>query len=317
MAKLTNMGVYERYIYPALIILVVYLLFFSQPDVFNTRSWKELWNLGHVPVFTGLGFIIYRLYPSLQEKKLLRQLMILLLIGSIVGLSIEILQFLVGRNASVTDLLLDVIGISLALPLFSRQVKLLAIRSKIYIYSLGLLLVTLASWPFSTVLYDEARAWRQFPALSDFENRYELGRWSGNADRVLSDEVAYGGNRSLKVELVNKHYSGIELLYFPGDWTEYAMLQFQVYNPAQDVFPLTVSIYDGQHRKNKYSYYDRYTSVFKITPGWNNIQIPVALLKDAPKKRQMDISDIRGIRIFSVKPPKGRRFYIDSVQLIN
>jgi hypothetical protein len=52
-----------------------------------------------------------------------------------------------------------------------------------------------------------------------------------------------------------------------------------------------------------------------MRPGWNEIKVPINMLVIAPKNRNMDITDILGLRLFVVKPENDLSFYVDTVRL--
>ena len=303
--------------YLPLLGILVFLLFFARTDVFSTRSWKEFWNLGHIPLFIVLGFIVYRIKPGLQNRALTTQFVIFAATGFVVGLCIEFIQSFTHRNASLQDVMLDTLGALIAVTLFSNRIRKFTTWSKGLVFLLVNVLLVFACWRFVAVAWDESQAYRDFPLLSDFEYERELGRWTGNARRDISTDVYKQGSRSLKVSLKQSFYSGVELQYFPSDWSDYAVLSLQVFNPASESFSLTASIFDQQHKTNNFSYRDRYTDQFALRPGWNEIVIFLDEILNAPSKRQMDITHIHGLRLFVVKPSKGQYFYIDTVRLEN
>jgi len=294
---------------------LVFLLFFAKMDVLSPRSWKQAWNLGHIPLFILVGYAVYLFNPGFQNKNLVKQVLFLALTGFFLGLGIEFLQTFVNRQISLWDVMLDILGAVIAIPLFSSQVRTLAIYHKLLIYSVTCALLIFASWRFMIAVWDEYQAYRQFPILSDFEHYRELDRWTGKAAREIVSDVSKDGSRSLKVSLQPRSNSGIELQYFPTNWSGYELLTMHVFNLEAELLTLAVSIHDSQNRYNRYAYYDRYTEQFFLQHGWNEISIFVDELIHAPKRRHMDITHIRGVRLYVAKPAKGQQFYIDGVRL--
>lgn len=299
---------------PVLLGLTI-LLFIGSSDTILSRSWKHAWDLGHIPLFILLAYLVYHLDHRLQDKGLFRQFVYLVVMSFVIGVVIEYLQTYVHRQASLSDVMKDMLGACIAIPLFSYRFRQLLFYQKFIAYTVTVILLIYVTWPVMTAAWDEYVAHKQFPLLSDFERTQELSRWTGNARREISDEVFTNGKHSLKVSLIKKIYSGVELEYFPGDWTKYTLLRLDVYNPKPRNMSLTVSIFDRQHTHNRYRFNDRYTDSFVLQPGWNELNISIEELKNAPRGRQMDISDILGLRLFAVKPAVGDYFYIDHVRL--
>ena len=299
-----------------LIACLLYLLFFANADIFTTRSWREFWDLGHIPLFVFIGYWIYRLKPYLQTKTLVLQLLILLVIGSLTGGAIELLQKLTERQASLSDLMLDLVGISFSLVLFSRKVATLKLHLKLGLYGICLALLMIVLWKPVNMVLEEVSAYQTFPVLAEFENDRELSAWTGNASYQLSKEFVREGDYSLKVTLKKKRYSGVELIYFPRDWSDYTHLQLYVYNESTRLFPLHISVYDRHHKKIDFPYLDRFTGRYEIKPGWNEVRIAIDQIEHAPKKRLMDMTDIQGLRLFRINGQAGKTFYLDSIRLI-
>ena len=52
-------------------------------------------------------------------------------------------------------------------------------------------LVAMAFLPLTTAILDEITALKQFPVLANFESRFEIDRWTGDADFSIDHENIY------------------------------------------------------------------------------------------------------------------------------
>lgn len=308
---------YKLYLILLALSSLVFLLFFAESNLFSTRSWRHAWNLGHVPLFILFGYTVFRFFSAIHEKNLGTQLFLLAAMALFLGLCIEFLQSFVSRQASLLDVMLDVVGAIVSVALFSRQVRILSLHQKALLALLVISLILFSSWKLITSLWDEYQARRDFPVLADFERAWEIGRWTSIEKMVISDEVSVTGLKSLKLTLAPRNYSGIELKYFPGDWSGYDYLMLHVFNPDPDSVLLTVSIFDNKHPVNRFAFTDRYTKRFHLQHGWNEIKVSLDEIKRAPRKREMDTTKISGLRLFVARPRKIQQLYIDGVRLEN
>lgn len=295
--------------------VLLFLLFFAETSSFSSRSFRMAWNLGHIPLFIAFGYFVLRHFPVLKNKSLWQQFAAMIFLSCLVGGSIELLQDIVGRQASLQDVMLDVTGGIIAVLLFSGHIRQSTSWLKVISTLLSVLLVLFAARSFVVSFWDEYKAREEFPLLADFENEREIQRWSSIEKMEITDELARYGLKSLKLGLTRRLYSGLELNYFPPDWSGFNFISMHVYNPESTVVSLTVSIFDDKHHANKYAYSDRYTNRFQLFHGWNEVKVSLSEVKQAPRTRLMNMHSVRGLRLFVVRPQKIQHLYIDAIRL--
>jgi hypothetical protein len=202
------------------------------------------------------------------------------------------------------------------LGLFGGVVFVLNLNVKKYIRRLlrlvFIILVVVEFIPAGKALADEVKARRQFPVLSDFESSLELSRWSGSAEYELSTAHNISGQRSLKIRFLTTKYSGVSLNYFPRNWQGYDSLTFHIFNPNQNPLRITCRIHDRPHNN---AYDDRYNKTFQLNFGWNTIAIPLEHVSTAPAGREMDMTQIMAVGIFTTELNAPREAYLDYVRL--
>lgn len=296
---------------------VLFVLFFiSGPGYHSSRSFQHFWDLGHVFFFVILTFIILSLWQPLIKKSFPGQCIRIVLIALILGAAIEILQYPFNRTPDPGDMVRNFIGCGLALFFWAPSRKTIP-GKKLRIWQLLTALIFVASLiPLSIALTDEWMAKKQFPVLADFETPFEQYRWDGEATHCIDHIIAYHGKSSLKVQLETTEYSGVGLKYFPRDWRNYETLMFSVYNPESRPIKITCRVHDRQHAEGTQRYSDRFNQEFELDKGWSTFKISLEKIRNAPKTRQMDISQIYGLRIFATQLAEPRIIFIDDVRLI-
>jgi hypothetical protein len=61
---------------------------------------------------------------------------------------------------------------------------------------------------------------------------------------------------------------------------------------------------------------DRFNKSFLLKKGWNSVRIDLEKVANAPRTRKMDMNDVCGLGIFSVRLSQPRVIYLDNVRLL-
>ncbi len=302
----------------AVIAVICFVLFFvGGPDYYSQRSYKYFWDLGHILFFFILSYLILLNWPKSSETTFLRQSIVIIFIVICLGGLIELIQAGSVRTPSIMDLIRDIIGCLVALSFWPPAKKTIS-KARLKIFQMiSVVLVAIAFFPMVTALIDEITAMKQFSVLSDFETRFEIDRWTGDADFSIDHEIYYHGKASLKVNLNTSLYSGVGLKYFPRNWLNYSELHLSIFNPDGEAIQLTCRIHDKQHTQGLQLYEDRFNRRFSISSGWNLIKIQLKQIANSPHKRKMALNQIQGLGIFAISLSNPRTVYIDYVRLVN
>ncbi len=293
------------------------MLFYGGPDSYAIRSLKELWNLGHVVYF---GFLVYLLWRMSSFKLSRNQIWLLSLILTLIwGGSIEVLQYGSEREADLMDLSRDFCGTLLALGFIPglmlpvRKFVKVVIRCVVFVFTLFHLS------PLVIALSDEAIARVQFPVLSSFETPFELDRWTGNVKHEVVTGVGGKQGPLLKIDLDSQRYPGVKMRFLPSDWRGHRALNFDIFYAGINPLRLTIKVYDARHQSvhPTYLYDDRYNHPYQLQAGWNYIQIPLIEIEKAPQNRDMDMSQIANVSLFSNRLKQPSTIYLDKVYLEN
>ncbi len=301
----------------ALLVASVFL-FYSGPEAFSIRSLRELWNLGHIVYF---GLLVYLLSRPVFGHRLSRKhiWLVAILVTLVWGLSIEVLQYFWGRSASWMDLSLDFCGTLLALGFLPGLMNPLTgkLNAIVRICIVGFTLFHLS--PFVLALSDEQIARNQFPVLSDFETPFELDRWTGDAGMSVVSSFAGKPGHQLKIDLGTQRYSGVGMNYLPSEWRSYNNLNLEIYYPYQQPLSITIRVHDVIHQtvqpRNLFS--DRYNRQYQLESGWNQIEIELGDIEQAPNSRKMDMSQIVDVSFFASRLERPLTIYLDRIYLSN
>lgn len=296
---------------PALICAV--LLFVGGPGPESLRSVRYGWVAGHLVCFVLWSYLYLSWRSHLSVRRLLAEVVLFCFVA---GGMTEILQSLVGREPSWQDVYNDVLGGLVAVLFLSPQRKQLLAPTR-YALQFGLLLIVL--WgliPLSRAVVDDVVSHYQFPLLSGFEACLEDTRWGGKSRRLVDRDLAYEGERSLRVKLVAGRYPGVFLNHFPSDWRGYAAFQMYVHNPQEEVFELHLRVHDHHHRLNDNVHRDRFNTTLLLEPGWNRVRVMLAEIAGSPRGRDLDLQRVAGVGLFAVYLEHPQIIHIDAVRLL-
>lgn len=286
--------------------------FIGGPGYEGSRSFKEAWNLGHVLFFAVFTVAVDSHFRLCRRPILTKFFFLLVVVGLATG--IEFLQTLSpDRESSLQDILLGLVGGVLVL-LWKDSGRVRNVRKNL-LRSCWAGIIIICLLPLLLTLYDEFRAWRDFPVLADFESALELSRWENKEQITRVQAPVKSGSFALKASLTTEKYSGISLRYFPENWGGVRALTFSVYNPGEEVI-LHYRVHDWKHMGKDQEYTNRFNGRTKLASGWNTITVPIEEIVNGPKDRQMDLAHIRGLVFFVVEQPYERVLYFDDVRLL-
>jgi VanZ family protein len=311
-----KLGDRYRYLIALTVALMTVLFFAGGPNYHSPRSFKSLWNLGHIIYFMVLPLLLISFYPNKRISPIFQTSLI---IGATLalGILVEIFQYGFNRTPDMGDLFRNMIGAFIAICFI------LPIRESVpkppmrVLRTIIVLLVASQFYPIILALIDEHHARRQFPILSDFQTPLQIQRWTGSAAITIENDIGHRGNRAMRADLTTQVYSGLALKYFPANWQQYQWFQFRIYNPSADAITMTCRIHDKKHTAGVQQYQDRFNKTERLSQGWNTITISLEEVRRAPHNRQMDLSQVYGVGIFASRLPQPRTIYIDDVRLMN
>lgn len=296
------------------LIALSFLFFVGGPDYYSPRSFKKLWDIGHILYFALLPWYLF-FFSRLAPRSFRGQLILVFGLALLLGAMIEVVQAGTHRLSEFGDLFRDFIGGMVAFFFLLPAGKVISstARRLLQLLTVGLVVIQICLVLF--VFIDEYQARKNFPVLSDFESPLEKGRWKGTAGFSIADKISSGGKHSLRVVLGIDLYSGVDLFYFPRNWQGYDHFQFNIYNPDRKPVSITCRISDKEHAQGTQLFEDRFNRRYTVSTGWHTIKIDIEDIRKAPKARDMDLRNILEVGIFATRLARPRVIYLDDVRL--
>ncbi len=272
-------------------ILLCAVVFAPVPG--DTRWIRTLHNSAHAPIFgcvALLTLIIIRARPRLASLGLVKQYAIALAVVLFLGVLTELLQIPAGRDASVEDVLHDVIGAVALLGLFAvfdEQVRALArapaVRS--VAAAIGIVALAVAAAPVGRAAAKYQQRDERFPVLADFTERYDryfILQQSAEFSpaSMPAPWASKAGEQAMHVQLLDGSYPGMNFIEAPPDWSRYSTLAMDFTNPTSSSLRFVVALHDATHSIPES---DRFNQVIELPPGTRQVFSPaIASSRSAP-----------------------------------
>jgi len=302
--------------------LVLLPVIFRLPQV--SQFMTVLRDFAHGPVFAGVAWITILLLKTHGEPKQTRyrKYWAALTIAVTLGCAVELVQALTGRGASLGDVITNTLGAVFGLSVASLFDHRMAHRFHrrgvsltTAVLTAGLLIYPLAdsgvgylnrARRMPDLLVPERTVDMRFvrPGSSWLTPTYLPSRWSEGAVWP-----------ALEVLFKNAEYSGLNLFEPYPDWRGYQTLAIDLTNPGRISIKMTVRVHDSDHNQD---YYDRFNRSFELEPEMRQvIRIPLQDIQNAPKGRELDMSAIAGLGMFTTQGEEvaGEMIYLTRIWL--
>lgn len=290
-------------------MLVVPFFFVGGPDHLSSVFFNRAWNFGHILFFAVLMLLI----QSYKPLATWRAWLLVTFIAIAFGCLIEFIQKYVGRNANLDDVLHNLFGVWLGL--FWGQKPSCLIW---FLRFIAVLLVAPAAWLVVDAGIANLVMRNQFPLVNSFESRHELQQIQVHpaiAETRQVNSLAIDGKHSLEIIFSTRQYAGFQLLGPYGDWSKYAYLTMDFYNPDDAPLMVILKISDREHDTGANKFDDRFNRRLYLNPGWNKIQIAINDIRAAPRKRAMQMDEISGFTLFVEQLAEPQKLYWDNIRL--
>ncbi|MEP3482037.1 MAG: hypothetical protein ABJZ55_22530 [Fuerstiella sp.] len=296
------------------------------PFPLEGRLWGELFDLAHAPVFCATLLLIVGLCdpPAIglsNRHQVLLPMTTPRIAGVAVGLiaagaGAEVLQTLVGRNASLADIAANgvgvIAGISWVLGCRSQSPA----SKRTYAFATVTLLLTISISPLLDA-WDCLLQIRSFPMLASFERPREFHNWNCHSAKLSqSDEWATDGHHCAKLNLSAGNYPGMLMSWFERDWSKHSYLHLDLNNPSSIDLQIVLKLHDHQHVYNGFPSDDRFHEVILVPAGQViTMQIPLSNVRNSPANRQMDLGQMWTIDLFAIHLQEPAVLLVDGLRL--
>jgi hypothetical protein len=240
-------------------------------------------NAAHPLIFAAIALLVLRIArPWCERTHRPPGLCYAISLGTalLLGAATETAQlFEVARDASLEDLVNDVLGAGFALSLYARR----SIVAALCALLIGLPL----AWTGAAYLHRQA----ELPRLW---NRKSL------LDRPFFSE--HDGD-----------YPGMGLEEPWPDWSGYRELQIDVSNRTRERVNVYLLVHDRQHH---FVYQDRYNEEFTLpAASRQTLHVPIQRIENAPAGRKMDLRQIAGVVVFRAREDLAREVVVEEIRL--
>ncbi len=150
--------------------------------------------------------------------------------------------------------------------------------------------------------------------INDFESDPDLDRvgWHCHTLMARSAQHPANGDASLELILYPATYAGLAIQLEVNDWSRYQYLVFDIFNPQQEIFAITVRIDD---QPDYPPFEERFQGRFSLLPGANQIRIPLNELYTSGDGRPLDLEKIARFMWFIRNTAERYTLYFDYVRL--
>lgn len=253
-------------------------------------------NSGHTFLFilTSIS-IAFLLYPSRTKLSPLWFYCCVFIISVLFGASLELIQSVVGREASWHDLLRDALGALIGLCLFLvykfRDAGSNQVLTRIALFAaVAVLAIDMAPLTRLSLHYIERTM--AFPTVIDPESD-----WASSFIRR---------QRGM--------YPGLAVIEPEPDWSAYNELSFDVDSTSVRKLQLGLRIHDANHDQRST---DRFNIKVTVMPGHNSYKVLIDEIRKAPAERELDMMNIAGLTFYSKDQKEWDALNVRNVELNN
>ncbi|WP_054112487.1 VanZ family protein [Marinagarivorans algicola] len=286
----------------------------------STPFLEALNNSAHAALFfmMGLGIAVTFELPRPCQKSLFVWFIFVFLLVC-VGIAIELVQSFIGRSATLSDVLLDALGIGAALCTYWA----LSIRGcwRILLCGVALLLLTIAFVGPAQALWVGAQLKQQLPVVCNFDSACpNLDSSDGGTLDVINLDASNIGSSSKQRSIVWRTNDSLVLRVgyragtFPGggfdrvivSWQGYNALCTEVYWPYLSAGQLGVHIHDQDFSKTR----KKFDRTYSLEAGANKVCIDLAEVA-----KFIDLAGVKTLMYYSIRPTAAGEFYLDNIHL--
>lgn len=313
---MTNLTSKHRMMFHGLLWLVAII---GTPLILTTaitqpqnRLLSAAWDLGHVPFFFALVWLLLNALNSQRNK--LYQLILVNISTILLSIFLEIIQYYIGREFNWSDIYSNCLGSSLAVLFHPRSYSRTSMVQNV-LRGICIALIGLSTIPLFKQSIVLAQSHYSFPVLSNFEFGLEIERWQG--DNLTIRAATDKRNHILSKTFTTEEFSSITLDQFPSNWENFDCLGFSVLSNQQSPVLLSLKIHDFAHQKSGFDFSDRYNDQIKINPGNNAIVVDLNDVKHSPEGRTMNMKNIQKISLFTHYSSFSFELQFDDFELFN
>lgn len=288
---------------------------------------SELTNAAHAPAFAGVTAALIMFLRQITNGRggVFHQYIFAVVVALLLGMLVEILQSMTGRDASIADLGRDALGaiaVTGFLVAIDRRVRVLSARKRVRSIGLlvGIVCTTIIMAPVVATGAAYLQRHRHFPTLVDFSNTlstFFLGVYSAVTVRreTIPDSLSKDARAAigLHARIVSDSGWGLALWEPMPDWRGYDSLNVDLANPTDFPLFLRVHIRDRSQKDDRRA---GYLGAIEVSPHSRQVrEIDLHDLVTAEGVKQVDLSRIHSVVLARDPRNRARDFYVMSIWL--
>ena len=311
---LSSRNIATRVLAGIVILVLLLVTVMAQPS--HSGTWLRTFNEAlHVPVFGVIAVCLLILTPGHWSSRM--RLLVAMLATVVLAALSEVAQIPTARDASLQDLIADLLGAAgflvAAIPLSSS----FSVRKGHgrYLVLLGALLVAWPLAPLARVSAAYVERSQISPSLVRFDTRFAHVFFRLQNTDLRKIEDADSDSVYAEISLKDAPWPGIVFHDLWPDWESHRTLMVAIENPESTALPINIRVHDLEHRWSEQNYSDRFNKQMQLEPGVHTLEFAIADIRDAPADRTMDMAHIDGLVVFATQQEAGRKFVLREIWL--
>jgi VanZ family protein len=304
--------------------LLLWLLASGRPPR-STLIWTQLYDLGHIPLFGVMAILLLAASHSLFASRNWRpasHYLLVIAVSAVISVVSEWLQrYAPLRDAQLSDALNNLLGAVCFLAIaaaWRRDLDVTATENGRRIVVAGSVLVLVTAFsPLGFLAWHYGMRAATFPVVADFDSSWQQPFLS--APRVDMDSVPApqgwtekAGQTVSVMRIRPAPWPGIIISEPYPDWRGYQTLRFDVYSELDRPVPIVLHISDLFHNDE---HKDRFNRIFTVNAGLNEYTVSVKSVRNAPAGREMELSQITRMVVFTRPPQEPFEVYLSDIWL--
>lgn len=153
-----------------------------------------------------------------------------------------------------------------------------------------------------------------FPVIADFDADWASSFMRFNDTEILqvSGSKQKKNNNMHLVRFNQGDYPGISVIEPEPDWSSYRKLRLKVYSMDKHSSKLVLRVRDNSHNQN---HSDRLNAELLVQPGFNEFDIALSQLQQEPANRELDLTHISGVILFSARLEEPLQLAVSNIYL--
>jgi hypothetical protein len=322
----TSTGNASRYTFLALlgIGLLLWLLAAGRPPR-ATLIWVESYGLGHIPLFGVIAVLMLvvsqNLFASRNWRPVNHYILVMILVTIISVVSEWLQRYVPDRDAQIGDALNNILGAICFLALAAAWHRDLRITSTLvgrWIVMVSSVVVLLAAVsPLAKLGWHYGMRAAAFPVIADFDSSWQqpfLSSPRADLSSVMSPP-GWTEKAGQAVSVMRFHtapWPGVIISEPYPDWRGFENLRFDVFSELDRPVPVVLHVSDVLHNDERK---DRFNRIFTVNPGLNEYTISLGDLRRAPAGREMQLSQVSRMVLFTRPPQESFEIYLSDMWL--